>query len=418
MKVAEKLIRALAARMPFSMRLGSSQPFLHYVDEPSNRAVVSAPYVQLRGWIATRKGTVPSDLTLSDCVSFRKSLEMVPRPDVEAVYPRYSAFGFQRLFSTMDLPRSTRWYVEFVLDGTAQRLPVNFSIDPFFLENFSRQKRDKLERIKTVLQCPVCDSADLLEAENGVRCDSCKAFYRTEESHFDFLSEELRRYGGVEATENISANRYDSTATRLIEELKDGLILDNGCGLRDTYFSNVVNFEIVDYPTTDVMGVGERLPFRPASFDAVFSLSVLEHVKDPFQCAREILRVLKPGGTLYVAVPFLQPFHGYPNHYYNMTTSGLKNLFPHDVEILECGVLDAGLPIWCLSWFLRSYGSGLPEEVAEEFKNMRLGDLMSEPLAYMERDFVRRLSPQTNEELACAIYLLARKANGSDEAGR
>jgi hypothetical protein len=26
-------------------------------------------------------------------------------------------------------------------------------------------------------------------------------------------------------------------------------------------------------------------------------------------------------------VPFLQPLHGYPHHYYNMTGEGLRNLF-------------------------------------------------------------------------------------------
>jgi hypothetical protein len=50
---------------------------------------------------------------------------------------------------------------------------------------------------------------------------------------------------------------------------------------RDKFFENVVNFEIAAYGSSDVLGVGERLPFADNTFDCVFSFAVLEHVKDP-----------------------------------------------------------------------------------------------------------------------------------------
>jgi hypothetical protein len=40
----------------------------------------------------------------------------------------------------------------------------------------------------------------------------------------------------------------------MIARCSDGLVLDCGAGLRDIYFDNVVNYEIVDYDTTDVRG--------------------------------------------------------------------------------------------------------------------------------------------------------------------
>lgn len=46
------------------------------------------------------------------------------------------------------------------------------------------------------------------------------------------------------------------------------------------------------------------LRFATARFDAVFSLDVLEHVPDYHAALREFARVLRPGGTCVLSVPF------------------------------------------------------------------------------------------------------------------
>jgi SAM-dependent methyltransferase len=45
----------------------------------------------------------------------------------------------------------------------------------------------------------------------------------------------------------------------------------------------------------------EEIPFPDASFDAAFEHTLLEHVADPERVAREMFRVLKPGGVIGVA---------------------------------------------------------------------------------------------------------------------
>jgi SAM-dependent methyltransferase len=55
-----------------------------------------------------------------------------------------------------------------------------------------------------------------------------------------------------------------------------------------------------------------ELPFRDASFDAVYSMGTIEHFDETEQAVKEIARVLKPGGRAIVGVPnrhdpFLRP---------------------------------------------------------------------------------------------------------------
>jgi SAM-dependent methyltransferase len=50
----------------------------------------------------------------------------------------------------------------------------------------------------------------------------------------------------------------------------------------------------------DLLDDPVRLPYSPASFGAVMSVGVLEHVQDEFGSLREISRVLRPGGLFFI----------------------------------------------------------------------------------------------------------------------
>jgi SAM-dependent methyltransferase len=266
-------------------------------------------------------------------------------------------------------------------EGRSIRLP--FSV-------ISEAKNNKLERIRPLLR----DDLPYNERHGHL---------------FDFLSDDLKTKYDIINTEAVSSNNYDRNIDALITKYKEGLILDCGAGRRDEYYENIINFEIVDYDTTDVTGVAEMLPFKNGSFDAVISLSVLEHVKDPFQCAREISRVLKPGGQLICSVPFLQPFHGYPHHYYNMTYQGLKNLFDGLLEFDKFEIDEKAIPIWSLTWILRNWSEGLSGKAKEDFLQMKISDLIETGDKYLERNFVKELTDEKNRELAYATVIFAHK---------
>lgn len=50
-----------------------------------------------------------------------------------------------------------------------------------------------------------------------------------------------------------------------------------------------------------VLGSGMELPIKDAAVDVSYSSNVLEHVPDPWRMAEEMLRVTRPGGTVFLS---------------------------------------------------------------------------------------------------------------------
>jgi SAM-dependent methyltransferase len=98
----------------------------------------------------------------------------------------------------------------------------------------------------------------------------------------------------------------------------DSMILDYGCG-NATYLSyfrdqgahvsgtevslNAVRASIARGLDVHYIEHFDQLPFARETFDIVYLMQVFEHLRDPHAALREIHRVLKPGGLLYIAVP-------------------------------------------------------------------------------------------------------------------
>ena len=68
-----------------------------------------------------------------------------------------------------------------------------------------------------------------------------------------------------------------------------------------------------------VRGSGEALPVRTAAVDVCYSSNVLEHVRSPWQMTAEMVRVTRPGGTVFLSfTPWWSPWGGHetaPWHY-------------------------------------------------------------------------------------------------------
>lgn len=68
--------------------------------------------------------------------------------------------------------------------------------------------------------------------------------------------------------------------------------------------------------TSVVSCTGEVLPFADGSFDLVFSSSVVEHIDDKEAALKEMMRVVKPGGSVIFIIPtFMQSTYAFIHSY-------------------------------------------------------------------------------------------------------
>lgn len=83
------------------------------------------------------------------------------------------------------------------------------------------------------------------------------------------------------------------------------------------------------------------MKFDDNSFDVLVCLSILEHVPYPLQAIAEMQRVLKPGGTIWVQLPFHYPYHESPQDFWRASPDGLR-IWLEDFEEILCGSMK-----WC-----------------------------------------------------------------------
>lgn len=73
------------------------------------------------------------------------------------------------------------------------------------------------------------------------------------------------------------------------------------------------------------------------SFDLVVSSQVLEHVPKPWEWIKEIARVTKPGGLVYLCSPNSMPYHAYPVDCWRVWPDGMRGLMEDaGLSVVEC----------------------------------------------------------------------------------
>jgi SAM-dependent methyltransferase len=141
----------------------------------------------------------------------------------------------------------------------------------------------------------------------------------------------------------------------------ESVVLNLGSGPGDFKGrDDFINVDLFALPKVDIQADARDIPVVDECVDLVLNIAMLEHVKEPARVVAEMRRVLKPGGTVFAYLPFMQPFHGAPSDYQRWTMEGARELFA-DFSGVEVG-LGAGPAsgmLWMgLEWFSLLFSCG------------------------------------------------------------
>ena len=118
--------------------------------------------------------------------------------------------------------------------------------------------------------------------------------------------------------------------------------------LAGRYVNLIDSWGMVKASATLMMGWCDRLPFADAAFDRILCTEVLEHVPDDRAVIREMVRVLRPGGSVAVSVPdsLSESIFWRMSYQYRNTPGGHVRIYSR-WEIAS-KLKDAGLPLYAV----------------------------------------------------------------------
>lgn len=124
---------------------------------------------------------------------------------------------------------------------------------------------------------------------------------------------------------------------RLIQQHAKGDLLDCGCGavpFYQVYQPLVDTITCVDWENSshDISHLDAHadlnvaLPLEANSYDTVLLTDVIEHLHSPTTLMAEVERVLRPGGAVFIGVPFMYRIHEEPHDYHRYTRFALERM--------------------------------------------------------------------------------------------
>lgn len=195
---------------------------------------------------------------------------------------------------------------------------------------------------------------------------------------------------------------HDFIRKEAIPLMKPGLkVLDAGSGklpeqhLREEFLATGATLHTCDLnfgPGVDFEADVSAMPFDENSYDLVLNTQVLEHVKDPAKVCKELARVLKPGGYLFLTTPQSSPLHNLPWNFFNFTNLGL-GLLMDDAGLERVKVLPQGGHFallayelhWTVHWLRRSKLPRILKTPATLLGQAIFGFILKIPLLWLDR---------------------------------
>ena len=150
----------------------------------------------------------------------------------------------------------------------------------------------------------------------------------------------------VPVSKNIGHGEWINTLQKLAdvegnEILEVGSRVVTGSNFRGVFKkANYTGFDLYDGPNVDVVGDAHQLTkYFDKKFDLIFSHAVFEHFEMPWIVADEMIKLLNPGGYIFVETHYSYRSHERPWHFFQFSENALKVLFSskRGIECIEAG---------------------------------------------------------------------------------
>lgn len=194
--------------------------------------------------------------------------------------------------------------------------------------------------------------------------------------------------------------------------IKEGTVcLHLGSGDVPCSDERVISMDILPTASVDMVAEAEALPFKTGSLDYVESGAVFEHVFNPIQSAEEVRRVLKDGGEMFIDTAFLQGYHGFPSHYFNMTPQAVETFLCDDFILEESYVPHAAMVTHALVTQFDRFMEMLPIADQKRLKNLPLSEAIEIIRANRSRNegITAQISEYGHRSLAASFAIRATK---------
>jgi SAM-dependent methyltransferase len=229
-----------------------------------------------------------------------------------------------------------------------------------------------------ILACPIC-RGEVQSSRESLVCVPCDRRYAIVRGVPIMLPDATPPDGDNEAELGMRAG-YDPWLHRMVlQSLSDAqVVVEIGCGNMALDDPCIIRTDVRWTPFVDLVADVHALPFKPGTVDFVFGLAVLEHLRNPFAAAASIHQALKPGGYVYGEANFVFAYHGYPQHFFNISVHGLEEVFSR-FRRLRVGVAPYQTPSFAIESVIATYLSSFRGERASE---RRFAELLKTVLQY------------------------------------
>lgn len=128
--------------------------------------------------------------------------------------------------------------------------------------------------------------------------------------------------------------KYIAEKAKIILDLGSGDLFQKEMAAYKHLFKNhiYIGMDLNKKCLTTIFGDAHNIPFKERSIDAVICKALLEHLPEPHKAIKEIIRILKDGGILFLYVPFLSVYH--KSDFFRFTKDGISYLL-RDFSIVK-----------------------------------------------------------------------------------